>query len=192
MIHGGPGAEGALALQPGQLDESGGQCDDHQGALYGNVTIISPVWFQNKKTAWFLFSNKIARGVTSKLSFWRSSCLWTYSWLNCSQTPIYQWSIDYSKHKFKVHGDVYTLSQCFVWITIPLFNQLAEFLVAYFRVVYFPANIGALDTHLHHWARGPPHQDELLLIPLLMLVLLILLLLLLLFIPLLLVLLWIV
>ena len=34
----------------------------------------------------------------------------------------------------------YTLSQCFVWITILLFNQLAEFWVAYFRVVYFPAN----------------------------------------------------
>ena len=55
---------------------------------------------------------------------------------------IYQWSIDYSKRKFKVHGDFYTLSQCFVWITILVFNQLAEFWVAYFRVVCFPANLG--------------------------------------------------
>ena len=60
------------------------------------------------------------------------------------QVALYQWSIDYSKHKFKVHGDFYTLSQCFIWITILLFNQLAEFWVAYFRVVYFPAKV-ALD-----------------------------------------------
>ena len=60
-------------------------------------------------------------------------------WLPDVYTFHIQWSIDYSKHKFKVHGDFHTLSQCFVWITILLFNQLAEFWVAYFRVVYFPA-----------------------------------------------------
>ena len=52
-----------------------------------------------------------------------------------------QWSMDYSKRKLNCHGDVYTLSQSFVWITILLFNQLAEFWVAYFRVVYFPAKV---------------------------------------------------
>ena len=50
-----------------------------------------------------------------------------------------QWNSGYAKRKLKSHGDFYILSQCFVWITILLFNQLAEFWVAYFRVVYFPA-----------------------------------------------------
>ena len=43
------------------------------------------------------------------------------------------------KCKQKCHGDVYTLSQGFVWIEIVLFNQLAEFWVAYFWVAYLPA-----------------------------------------------------
>ena len=54
---------------------------------------------------------------------------------------IYQWDSGYAKRELKCHGYFFTLSQCFVWITILLFNQLAEFWVAYFRVVYFPANI---------------------------------------------------
>ena len=48
--------------------------------------------------------------------------------------------VGYAKHKLKCHRDVYTLCQGFLWITVLLFNQLAEFWVAYFRVVYFPAN----------------------------------------------------
>ena len=78
-----------------------------------------------------------------------------------------QWSIDYSKRKFKVHGDFYTLSQCFVWITILLFNQLAEFWVAYFRVVYFPAIFG-------REAVQDPRPDWLLLLVLLLIAVLLL------------------
>ena len=51
-----------------------------------------------------------------------------------------QWNLDYKqKHKLKCPRDVYTWSPGFVWIEILLFNQLAEFWVAYFRVFYFPA-----------------------------------------------------
>ena len=49
------------------------------------------------------------------------------------------WNLDNAHHKLKCHGDLYTLSQGFVWINIILFNQLAAFWVAYFRVVYSPA-----------------------------------------------------
>ena len=66
-------------------------------------------------------------------------------WYTCSilaHSGI-QWNSGYAKRKLKCHGDLYTLSQCFVWITILLFNQLAEFWVAYFRVVYFPAIVCA-------------------------------------------------
>ena len=44
------------------------------------------------------------------------------------------------KTQIEVPRWFYTLSQCFVWITILLFNRLAEFWAAYFRVVYFPAS----------------------------------------------------
>ena len=50
-----------------------------------------------------------------------------------------QLNLDHAKHKLKCHGELCTLSQGFVWIKILLFNQLAEFRVAYFQVVYFPA-----------------------------------------------------
>ena len=48
------------------------------------------------------------------------------------------WNLDYTERKSKCHGGLYTLSESSVWISILLFNQLAEFWVAYFLVVYFP------------------------------------------------------
>ena len=42
---------------------------------------------------------------------------------------------DYAKGKLKCRRDFCTLSQGFVWIKVLLFNQLAEFWVAYFRVI---------------------------------------------------------
>ena len=60
--------------------------------------------------------------------------------LSGEKPAMIQWNSGYAKRKLKCHGDFYTLSQGFVWITILLFNQLAECWVAYFRAVYFSAN----------------------------------------------------
>ena len=62
-------------------------------------------------------------------------------------------TLDYAKHKLKCHGDFYTFSQGFVCINILLFNQLAEFWVAYFRVAYFPA-IMLRDTAVPFFVRA--------------------------------------
>ena len=89
------------------------------------------------------------------------------------------------EHKLKCHAGLYALSQGVVWINIILFNQLAEFWVAYFRVVYFPASKGALNsesrldifsascslvgslcvTPIHPRPRAPSSQDMHLLAP---------------------------
>ena len=63
-----------------------------------------------------------------------------------------QRNLDYAKHDLKCHGDCYTLSQGFVWINISLFNQLAEFWVAYFPVLCFPASqrMAITSMWMHH------------------------------------------
>ena len=59
---------------------------------------------------------------------------------------LHRWNVDYATHRLKCHGGCYTLSQSFVRIKTPLFNQSAELWVAYFRVVYFPGITVSLLT----------------------------------------------
>ena len=89
-----------------------------------------------------MFSRRPPRTSPRRGRWWSPGDMYVYMCI-CIHTCIH--SVKHRLLKTQIQGTrwFYTLSQCFVWITVLLFNQLAEFWVAYFRVVYFPAIVCA-------------------------------------------------